>query len=303
MGGGLHVALSGGGYRSTLFSIGSLFHLVRGGHLGRLVTLSSVSGGSYTNALAMAHPDFAGMDAPAYIEHFRAAVAATATRPVWSRLVRNRPDRHRDEPLVHTIMWENLIARTTVEWPVDSAITHVVEAANLHDADLIAFSNRGHRSQWLGHDPARTVPVRDAVSASSAIPLLFPPRRVSTRSFRRSVAVDVPPSVLSVDGGVLDSLAVSCLDLETIESGDPHTHLVVDATHSVTTRKWIPGTTLPIHRELLPGATWIASAFRATQVLPFLGKLRVLRQWTGVCDMSPDYSPIMGRTGVDGFLV
>jgi len=44
-------------------------------------------------------------------------------------------------------------------------------------------------------------------------------------------------------------------------------------------------------------------AHRATTVLPFLRDLRVLRQWTGVCDMSPDYSPIMGRTGVDGFLV
>ena len=44
-------------------------------------------------------------------------------------------------------------------------------------------------------------------------------------------------------------------------------------------------------------------ARRAMALLPFLRDLQVLRQWTGVCDMSPDYSPIMGRTGVDGFLV
>jgi sarcosine oxidase subunit beta len=44
-------------------------------------------------------------------------------------------------------------------------------------------------------------------------------------------------------------------------------------------------------------------AHRAMVLLPFLRDLRVLRQWTGICDMSPDYSPIMGRTGVDGFLV
>lgn len=43
--------------------------------------------------------------------------------------------------------------------------------------------------------------------------------------------------------------------------------------------------------------------FRARKLLPFLGDVRLLRQWTGVCDMSPDYSPIMGFTGVDGFLV
>ena len=42
---------------------------------------------------------------------------------------------------------------------------------------------------------------------------------------------------------------------------------------------------------------------RAITVLPFMRDLRVLRQWTGSCDMSPDYSPVMGDTPVDGFLV
>jgi sarcosine oxidase subunit beta len=44
-------------------------------------------------------------------------------------------------------------------------------------------------------------------------------------------------------------------------------------------------------------------AFRMMTLLPFLRDLRVLRQWTGVCDMSPDYSPILGLTGISGFLV
>jgi sarcosine oxidase subunit beta len=35
-------------------------------------------------------------------------------------------------------------------------------------------------------------------------------------------------------------------------------------------------------------------SFRAMTLLPFLRQLRILRQWTGVCDMSPDYSPVMG---------
>ena len=44
-------------------------------------------------------------------------------------------------------------------------------------------------------------------------------------------------------------------------------------------------------------------SFRAITLLPFLRNLRILRQWTGVCDMSPDYSPIMGKTGIDGFYI
>ncbi|HLQ55292.1 MAG TPA: FAD-dependent oxidoreductase [Streptosporangiaceae bacterium] len=38
------------------------------------------------------------------------------------------------------------------------------------------------------------------------------------------------------------------------------------------------------------------------ELMPALTKVRVLRQWSGLCDMTPDFSPIMGRTPVDGFL-
>jgi sarcosine oxidase subunit beta len=37
------------------------------------------------------------------------------------------------------------------------------------------------------------------------------------------------------------------------------------------------------------------------ELMPSLAKVRVLRQWAGLCDMTPDYSPIMGATGVEGF--
>jgi sarcosine oxidase subunit beta len=46
-----------------------------------------------------------------------------------------------------------------------------------------------------------------------------------------------------------------------------------------------------------------ACSLRAATILPFTRRLRILRQWTGICDMSPDYSPIMGETGVDGLLI
>jgi sarcosine oxidase subunit beta len=36
-------------------------------------------------------------------------------------------------------------------------------------------------------------------------------------------------------------------------------------------------------------------------LFPFLSKLTILRQWTGVCDMTPDYSPLMGVTEVENF--
>jgi sarcosine oxidase subunit beta len=39
------------------------------------------------------------------------------------------------------------------------------------------------------------------------------------------------------------------------------------------------------------------------ELFPSLAKVRMLRQWAGLCDMTPDYSPIMGFTPVEGFLV
>jgi sarcosine oxidase subunit beta len=45
------------------------------------------------------------------------------------------------------------------------------------------------------------------------------------------------------------------------------------------------------------------SARHVLELLPQLENVKVLRQWTGLCDLSPDYSPILGRTDVEGFHV
>jgi sarcosine oxidase, subunit beta len=39
------------------------------------------------------------------------------------------------------------------------------------------------------------------------------------------------------------------------------------------------------------------------ELMPSLAKMRLLRQWSGLCDMTPDFSPIMGVTPVEGFFV
>ena len=38
------------------------------------------------------------------------------------------------------------------------------------------------------------------------------------------------------------------------------------------------------------------------ELMPGISRMRLLRQWAGLCDMTPDYSPVMGFTGVEGFL-
>ena len=45
------------------------------------------------------------------------------------------------------------------------------------------------------------------------------------------------------------------------------------------------------------------AAKRSIQILPFMAKARAMRQWGGLCDMTPDSSPILGDSGVEGFVV
>jgi sarcosine oxidase subunit beta len=45
------------------------------------------------------------------------------------------------------------------------------------------------------------------------------------------------------------------------------------------------------------------SARHSIELFPQLERAKVLRTWTGLCDLSPDYSPILGRTEVDNFHV
>ena len=43
------------------------------------------------------------------------------------------------------------------------------------------------------------------------------------------------------------------------------------------------------------------SARHSLELFPQLERLRVLRSWTGLCDLSPDYSPILGKTEIENF--
>ena len=46
-----------------------------------------------------------------------------------------------------------------------------------------------------------------------------------------------------------------------------------------------------------------ANAQAAVELFPCLSRLRVLRQWAGIVDISPDTSPIMGLTPVEGLFI
>lgn len=55
------------------------------------------------------------------------------------------------------------------------------------------------------------------------------------------------------------------------------------------------------HRATLDFAEGLAG--HIMDLFPFLGDVKVMRQWAGLCDMTPDFSPIMGTTPIEGFYI
>ena len=52
-------------------------------------------------------------------------------------------------------------------------------------------------------------------------------------------------------------------------------------------------------RSTLEFATSLAD--QMLDLFPFLAGVKIVRQWAGMADMTPDFAPVMGRTEVDGF--
>ncbi len=57
------------------------------------------------------------------------------------------------------------------------------------------------------------------------------------------------------------------------------------------------------YRQATSFAYLQACSKKSVTMFPFLAKLRILRSWTGICDVSTDFSPIIGHTGVDGLMI
>lgn len=77
------VALSGGGHRASLFAAGALLGLVDASLQTRLVSISSVSGGSITNGIVAASGDLQGMDRAALEAALRPGIEVFARQGLF----------------------------------------------------------------------------------------------------------------------------------------------------------------------------------------------------------------------------
>lgn len=172
---------------------------------------------------------------------------------------------------------EKTVERVREATPRDQSIHHVFCATDLHYTRFTYLTNRLVWNHQLGHGNPGKFTIKNAVDASSAIPPIFAPVPLDTDGFLR-LPPDAPRKLLSVDGGVYDTLATEWFDIAPAvpprvmsASAPPHIDptehvLVVDGSAPAEPSDYVPNTTFFFVRRRLPFMWWIASHIRSAKL-------------------------------------
>lgn len=252
------VAISGGGHRAALYGLGVLLYLADTDKNGSVSSISSVSGGSITNAYVGLN-DYRNQDS----NQFRATAGILASQIAdkgtffawfWTKvymvvlvvglaatfLVFLLPWHWALRLLVFAIalaLWDVILMRrrgqicgrayaATVFGGVkelstiaNDDIDHVICATHLHAGEHIYFSGKFAYGFRFGWGTPGDLPLHVAVQASTALPGAFPPRWI--RSNRFNFSNSSPPRLALVDGGVYDNMAEQWLSGMAERTGKP----------------------------------------------------------------------------------
>jgi NTE family protein len=239
------LALSGGGYRATLFSLGSLWRLNDAGLLGRLDIVTSVSGGSILSGVLAAHwreLRFAEGRASNFVE----AVAEPVQRFCAEGIdvaagVKGllNPFRSAGDYLAAAYR-DRLFGRMRLDelpGPGEGAPVFLFYATNLQTGRSVRMTPQSVADYRLGEARGLQLPLAFAVAASSAFPPLFSPIVLETRDAdwtepppaadgRRLVVADrellriLRERIELADGGIYDNMGLQRLVGDTASAPD-----------------------------------------------------------------------------------
>ena len=258
---GIALALSGGGFRATLFHIGGLWRLNETGFLPRLDRVSSISGGSITAGylglkFGQLHFDASGYAAnfgPLIVDPLRAfcskdidvfAIGEGALLP-WKKASDAVERAYRDY-----LFGEATLQDLPVEKP-----RFVINATNFGTGVSFRFSRPYAGDYRIGLIKNPTFRISTAVAASSGFPPALSPviLKPDPNSFVKAEGADLYDNIayrqelVLTDGGVYDNLG-----LETVWNRYD-TVLVSDAG-------------APFEFKELPDTSWLQQALRAMDV-------------------------------------
>jgi NTE family protein len=273
---GLGLALSGGGFRATLFHCGALWRLNELGHLQKLDRISSVSGGSITAGLLglkwarLRQASFAGQ---ALIDELIGPIRAFCEQSIDGPSILEGvllPGKSVSDVLAGAYR-KHLYGTATLQDLPDDPPRFVFNSTNLATGVDFRFSKPycGDYRIGLIRDPRFEIAV--AVAASSAFPPFLSPVTLTLdpASFQKTPGadlydqVDYRTRVRLTDGGVYDNLGLETVWRRT------QTLLVSDAG-------------APFHYEAAQGSDWLRQALRTLDVVT--NQARALRK-RGLVDL------------------
>ena len=196
-----------------------------------------------------------------------------------------------------------------VPYPIQAALYHPPGAVIRHDAVVWGYAAGAHKKGASIHQGVDVTGIRkDAAGRCTGVDTNLGP-------------IDAGKVVCAVAGwttqvcdlaGVQTPITNHPLQALVTEPVKPMLHkIIVSANLHVYISQTDRGEFL-IGAEIEPYTTYSTrstfsfvehGAANSLDLLPFLARLKILRQWTGYCDMTPDYSPIMGETNVENFLL
>ena len=220
------LALSGGGFRATLFGLGSLWRLNETGLLGKLDQISSVSGGSILSGI-LAHRwkelDFVNGRAGNFKQVMAGPVQDFCSRTIdvdaailgmltpFKTAGEYLSDRY-DKELFHGTLLRDIPAAEPGKAP-----EFIFQATNLQTGGSFSFCQDRVADAVLGISRKAEFSLADAVAASSAFPPIFSPVILKSahsaweKQSDDSCLLELHKRIVLADGCVCDSMGVESL--------------------------------------------------------------------------------------------
>ncbi|HUL85501.1 MAG TPA: FAD-dependent oxidoreductase [Actinomycetota bacterium] len=194
------------------------------------------------------------------------------------------------------------------EWPILGASYHPPGSFARHDSVVWGYASAATR---LGvhiheHTPVTGIDVVDGVCTG-------------VRTAGGPVAAGAVVSAAAGWSGTVATMAGLRLPIDTHPLQafvtEPYAHVLDGLVSSMDLYIYVSQTArgeLLVGAEILPYTTYSTrstfgflseAAKRSIQILPFMANARAMRQWAGLCDMTPDSSPILGPSEVERFFL
>lgn len=230
------IALSGGGFRASLFHLGVLQRIAELGWLPRVDAVSGVSGGSIIAAFAAlrwAEMLGAGGDSDAFQKHIavpfieaittRSFIRDWMTRAALQGVLRVFDSTYSRTAALGDVLSERLYEHKSCANLPEAPYT-ILNATSLISVRAWRFTRHGLGDSRVGYadwDSGPALSVGHAVAASAAFPPVFSPVRIDSGAYDfngtryRDAPVALPDTIALTDGGIYENLGTEVLTKRT----------------------------------------------------------------------------------------